>query len=224
MQNNIINKISPTVRIIISLILIFTLVVSKSIFLNLFLSILILIIIILSNIKIKDYLINFKIFIPWIIYSILLYIIIYRNVPMTFMFSYKILLIVLLIETFIISVNYDDLNTGIYTIIYPLHVLGFNINNISESVSLYTYYIKYFNESSNIIKKSYELDNKVKYSVKDYIIPRLIISNKNIIDLKTSLRVNFYESKKDKLDIKSIVILILFVILFILVIFKEVVK
>lgn len=223
MQDNLIKKICPSIRIIINIILIIILLIARSIFLNLVLTILVLILLILSDFDIKIYLNLIKKFIPWLIFVFLTYIIIYVDILGALILLYKFILIIIVFRMFTFSMNFNDLNSGVYTIISPLNRLGLDSSTISFNITLYIYYLIYLSNSGNKIIKSQTINNKVKYNVRHLLIPSLILSNNNINELKDYLKLNFYNVKKENINFKSKLLLSLFVVLLVISVFKEVV-
>jgi len=223
MRNNIIKTITPSVRILILILLILTLFLSNSKLLTLFVTVLTFLILILSNRTLNLYIQSIKKSTIWLIFSFAVYIIIYGSIIGSIVFLYKLILTIILIKCFILSTSFNELNSGIYKLLSPLKKFNLNIKHLSFNTSLYTHYIMYLRDSSNIIEKSQVLNNKKSYSVKYLLLPKIMLSIDSIKNLENHLKLNFYNIKEEKLNTESILLLVVFIILFLIVIFKEVI-
>ena len=160
MRNNIIKTITPSVRILILILLILTLFLSNSKLLTLFVTVLTFLILILSNRTLNLYIQSIKKSTIWLIFSFAVYIIIYGSIIGSIVFLYKLILTIILIKCFILSTSFNELNSGIYKLLSPLKKFNLNIKHLSFNTSLYTHYMIYLRDSGNIIRKSQVLNNK----------------------------------------------------------------
>lgn len=225
MQSKFIENIPVCVRIIIVFLMILTLFIAKSIFLILMITVLILIIIILMNKSVKIYIKMFIKLLLYLLFIVVAYIIISRNVNGILILIYKLALILCLIKCFVLSVNFSTLNNGIYSLLIPFNKFKIfrNSEKISFNITSCLYFIIYLFNSDETVIKFQDINNKRKYGIKNYFIPRLSIAIYQINKLQTNLELKFYKAKVEKLNFKSIILLLLFVILFATSIFKEVI-
>ena len=105
MLNRVFKDVTPSIKIISLLMLIFIILVAKSIYLIIFISILTLIILINLGYGVKPYVQFIKNILCCLLFWTLIYIIIYRNIIGVILFSYKLILITLLIRSFAFKFN-----------------------------------------------------------------------------------------------------------------------
>lgn len=223
MQNSFINKITVSSRILILVLLICTLFIAKSIFLIISISILTLIISILTNKSVKLYFNSIKKSISWLLFIFIVYIIIYSSVSNAFIFIYKLILSIVLIKGFLFTVNFNTLNSGIYKILKGFKKLKLDIESISYNITIYIYFLKYLFDSSDRIKKLQNINGKRKYGIKYFLMPRLLNSINEVNNLENSLKLKYYNINEEKINVRSILLLVVFIILFITALFKEVI-
>ncbi len=223
MQNKFINNIANSVKLIIIVILIMSIFIAKSLFLLLFLLTLEFIILILIDKNVNVYVEFIKKIKMLLLFIFIVYIIIYRDLLYSFIFLYKLVCSSILIKVIIIKMNFKDLNNGIYTILFPLKLFTFNIKKISYNITLTMYFLKFLISSKMEIKQLQLMKNKTIHNIRNFFMPRLMISINNMKNIENSLKLNYFELKADKLNFKSILLLIIFMCLFSVVVFKEVI-
>lgn len=220
MQNN---KITSFTKFMILLFLILTLMIAKSLYLITFFSIFILIILILVNYSVKKYKELLKNIIIWLLFVGIVYIIIYGISLNLLLVLYKTILIFILLDIFSWVTTFDQVNSALYTIFSPLKILNKDVENISFKLTLDIIFIKKILTFDNKIFEFQTLKNKYKYNIKNYLLPRLMYITKYIKQIEENLILNFYVIKKERMNIKSILVLNLFFMLFLVALFKEVI-
>lgn len=223
MQNKFIGNISTSVKILIQLMLIVILLIAKSIYLILFITVLVLILLILSNINVKVYIKSLKNSFIWLLFFVLVYIIVFRNIFVALILTYKLILVILILKSFLVTTNFNKLSDGIYTLIYPLKRTKLNIENLSYKISISLFYIIYYLDSKSKIRSLKKICVNKGLYYKNYLVSRVFIAVDDINNLEFQLKLKFYSPKKEKLNFKSYLLLFLFSLLFITAIFKEVV-
>lgn len=223
MQNKFVKNIKSSVKILIILLIIFTLIIAKSIFLLSFITVLSLIILILLGNSVNKYVEFIKKIFIWLLFIVIMYIIIFRNVNGLSIFMYKLILSIILIDNLLWSLNFGELHSGIYAIIYPLKRFNINREQLSYRISLNLIFVCRFIRSGNRIEKMQLLRNKRNCGMKYFIIPKLLDSINYVDELDESLKLKFYRLRIKKVNIKSVFLLMLFIVLFILALFKEVI-
>ncbi len=223
MQSKFIDNILTSSKIIMLFLIIVTLLITKSPYLILFFTILEIIILILIDKNVNNYVQFIKNNVFWLLFILIIYIIIYRDIILSFIFMYKLLLSIILIECFILTINFQKLHSGIYRLIKPLKIFKLNVEAISFNMTVYIYFLIYYSESKDEIKYIHRIKNRKSYGLKNYLLPRVLLSINKIEELVVNLKIRFYNVKKEKFNIKSIILPLLFVILFFIVVFKEVI-
>jgi len=223
MQSRFIKNITPSVKLLILIFLICTLIIAKSIFLFIFISILSLIILILLGISVNKCIDFIKKIFLWLLFIVVMYIIIYKNINGLLQFIYKIVLISILVNSLILNLQFDELHSGIYRILSPFKIFGVNINKKSFNIAINITFLNVFLYSSDKIEKIQTHNNKKSYRIKYFIFPRLLTSINYIKNLESSLKLKFYTIRCFKTNLKSVLLLILFIFLFFLAIYKEVI-
>ena len=115
------------------------------------------------------------------------------------------------------------MHSGIYRILSPFKIFGVNIDKKSYNFAIDIIFLNEFLYSSDKIEKIQTHNNKKSYRIKYFIFPRLLISINYIKNLESSLKLKFYTIKSFKTNFKSILLLILFISLFLMAIYKEVI-
>lgn len=220
MQNKFYNDINVSTRIVLALILSLSMFIAKSIYLIIFLSILCYILILLSEKSVKHYLKLLKKLKFLLLFIFIAYIIIFRNITNSILFLYKLILVLFIIKQLSLTVNFENLNNGIKTLLKP--IIKKNNDNISYDITLILYFISIYINSA---KKLCNLNNNklFKLNLKYYIMPRLFITMAEINKLENGLKLKCYIPKFENKNIKSIFLQLIFSLLFIVVIIKEVI-
>ena len=225
MSSNVINRISPIVRMLILIILILSLLLAKSIYLLLFIITLTLILCIITGEKVNLYVKALKKMSILLLIFLIIYIIIFRqyDIISICVLLVKLIIVVVLIKILFLNMNFCDLHMGIYGILKLLKRYGFNIEKISLDITLSIYFINFLIESNCEIKEVQKINGIKKINVKNLILPSIIYSINQLDKLQSDLKVKFYKLNYKKANIYSKAILILFILLFIVCIYKEVV-
>ena len=223
MQQKLINNISVSARILILFLLIGTLLVANSLFLIMFITVLTAIVVILVDKNVKLYVVALKKSLFWLLFLFIIYIMIFRDILGLIVFAYKMLLIIILVVSFMLSVSFDMLADGIYTIISPVLKFVGSLDKKAYSIARYIYFYSILLQNGNKIKKSQQIKNSMRINVKYYLLPRMIVAADKITELENSLKLNFYKVKKEKINFVSFLLVFCFVVLFIVAVFKEVI-
>lgn len=225
MSSNFIIKISPMVRIISLAILIFGLLITKSIYLILFITTLTLLLCLVSGKKVNLYVKAIKNVLPILLIFLLAYIIILKRYDIfsVLLLIYQIINITILIKILFLNINFIDLYEGLYGIFFPVEKMNINIKKLCLDVSLAIYFIKFLIESKENIKFAQKLNGKSTLNIKNYFLPRIIYATNKLDLLKENLKIKFYNFEYKKSNFKSKIVLIIFTIFLILLIFKEVI-
>lgn len=223
MSNKYLDKITNSSKIIILFVITLIIIFAKSIFLFLFILTLTIIIAFLSLKSVKEFVNILKKVFLLLLFFILMYIMIYRNALDTLIFGYKMLNVFIIIGIFISIMDLKSLHEGLYTLLKPLKKLNFDIYKISYSIASYVFFLVSFLKSRQYIIK-FQLDNGIKkFNLKNYILPRLLLTTQNIKLLENQLKSTFYKVEYEKNNITSYLTVFSFLILFVLVVFKEVI-
>ncbi len=157
-----------------------------------------------------------------LMFVVLAYIIIIGFNARILLLIYKMVICVLLIKCLLINSSFEKIDGAIYKLLSPLKKTGLNIDSLSYNLTLYIYFVKYIVDSGDKIKKARKLFGKKGIHIKELLIPRFLYSLEETNKLENNLKINFYTRRVEKINSNSIVILSIFIILFIISIFKEV--
>lgn len=223
MQNNIFNKINISSRIICLLLLIFIILLANSLYLLIFLLLLTILILVLTDESVNvyiDFIKNVKFALLFILIG---YIIIFGNIIIGLLFTCKVVLILILIKQFMLTTSMCSLINGIKTLLKPIKKI-INIDNISYNIGLFIIFIEAYFECKEMIFNKYK-QRKYKYifSLKYNIIPRIYYTINKINEKEESLKLKFYSSKEELINNQSKIVVVVFSLLFIVVVFKEVI-
>lgn len=226
MSNKIIQKISPSVRIIVLVLITVTLLLAKSIYLILFITILTLILFLITNKKVNIYVKFLNKVAILLLFFFVVYIIMFRqyNVLSIIILAYKLILIVILVKIFLLNIDFRSLHEGLYGVLHPLKLLKkVNIEELSFDITCAIYFIKFIMESKEKTIKSQFINGRKTLNVKNYIFPRLFYCVNELNKLKVNLKVKFYKLNYKKSNFNSKIVFVMFLLLFIGCIIKEVI-
>ena len=222
-KSKIIKSVLPSVRLVFLIVFLLSLTIAKSIYLLLFITTFFLIIAILSEKEVKVYVKFLKDIFLILIIIIAVCIIVFKeyNAINIFYVVYKALLACLLIKTFEINTDFEELHESIYSLMIPLNRI--NIYQISLDIALFIYFIKYVLQSASEIKNIQTISGKITLNLRNYVIPKFIFASNELEMLKTNLELTFYKVKYRNYNYKSKILLIGLIVFFIICVFKEVV-
>ena len=224
MQNNIISKISPTPRIICLFILSISLFIAKSIFLILCITTLTLIFMIITEKKVNIYVNIIKKISILLLFLLIVYIIMFEyNIFNWLFFIYKLIIVTFLFTIFYINTGFNQLHQSIYGCLKPLEKMKMDIEGISFDIVLSLFFLKSLIVNKQRISETQNIYGKKQLNLKNYILPIFINSANELNEFQCQLKIKFYKLSYKKSNIFSKFILIVFLILFILVVFKEVI-
>ncbi len=224
-KNNFIKRVAPLERLLILIIICLCLIIAKSIYLILFITTLTLILLLITDKNIKIYVKSLKKVIPLLLIYLIIYIIVLRkyNILFNLVLLYKILLILILVKIYLLNTSFNEIHYGIYKIINPLKRIHIDTYKISLDFVLSLYFIKCFMDSFESISDSQKLSGVRKYNIKNYVFPVIVCSINKMNQRIENLKISFYNINEKTSNIKSKILLILFIILFIVCMFKEVI-
>lgn len=225
MQNNFITKVSPSVRLIALLILILTLLLAKSIYLILFITILTLILFVITDEKVNFYVKALKKLSLLLLIFLVAYIIMLKqqNIISIVLFSYKLLVIMVLILILFLNTDFKSMHEGFYGVLLPLKKINLDVEKISLDMTLSIWFIKFLMESKDEIKYSQILKSKKVINIKNLILPCIIYSINKLDILQNNLKIEFYKLKYKRINLRSKILLGMFLMLFVVCLFKEVI-
>lgn len=220
-RNKVLDALCPVVRLITLIIIAFSLLIARSIYLILLITTFLLILAIHSNKSIKTYLKILKKYSIILFIFTLVYIIIFREYSVFHSSIFVLKLILLLIAMYIFSIcfEFDELHEAIHGVLIPFK--AFNIEKISYDIAISLYMIKFFFDSKQEIRNKHNNNQRFGFVI---FSPMRIIYMVNRADrLQTKLKLNHYNLKHNNFNTKSKFWLV-FVILFLIVcIIKEVI-
>lgn len=218
MYKNYIDNLTILSKKIITVLIILILFITKSYYMILFVSVLLIFLILLNEKSVKEYVKIFKSYLLILLFFLLAYIIVINE--NTVIFIYKSLVAYLFIINYYINMDFYMLHLSIYSSLRILNL--FNVD--SEKVSFYLaknlyYFNLIFTSKDKIIEKQLYLGNK-KHGLKYRLIPTVFYADNEINKLTMNLNTNNYKLKKYRTNIKSVISVLLFLLLFILTIYK----
>ena len=128
--SNFFKEISPSIRMISLGLLILCLLLAKSIYLIIFITILTLILILIKGVKVNNYVNAFKKNVILLLIFFGAYIIIFKeyNIFNVGLFLIKLVLVIILIKTLTVNIEFRELHEGLYGILLPIKKLNVNID------------------------------------------------------------------------------------------------
>ena len=223
MLNEILKKITTFSRLVSTILIILTLLLAKSIYLVGFITILLIIDMLLTNVSIKSYFMLLKNILIWLVLIVLIYILVLGMSPKAIIFLYKFILILFFVKSFLLKTNFDELNYAIYKVLRPLERLKVSVNELSYNIALYIELVKIIDKNGNKIKKSQRFYGLKSYGVKHFITPVIMKSLNDIRDFENNIKLKMYERKVENQNLESNMTIIIFVIIFVVAILKEVI-
>lgn len=224
MQNNVFNSVNVSTRLIVLLLFILSIFIAKSMYLLIFLTLLCLIFIILTRKSVKFYIDSIKNVKFWLLFIFITYIIICRNVLVSLMFIYKILIVIVIVKQFCMTVNFCTLTNGIMTL---LNFIGIKlkIDKISYNIVNFIYFVNIYIKTKNEIFNKYDSEKKLKYqfSFKYNIFPRVFLTMSKMEKFESSIKLKFYKPKLEEKNLQSKIVFFVFLVLFVTVVLKEVI-
>lgn len=214
MYNNYVKSINPFIKLLSLLLLVLSIILSKSLPLFVVLLIISFIIVIVSEKNVKLYVKLFKNIIIKLILITIIYIIVI-GYDKVYLFLFKMALIINSITIFCRTTDFMQLHYSINKLLIILRIFRIDTQTISYNIALYLYFFKYYIDSKKKIK------NNIKFIPKKVLI-KIIYAEEKIRQLDISLKLKFYKLCSFKTNVKDIYILIFFVCLFIATIYKEV--
>lgn len=222
MQNNIVNQINSSTRILILLICCLITIIAKSIFLLIFISLFLIILMVLTEKSVKFYLNFVNEFNLLLLFIFIAYIILFGGIYNSFIAVYKAVLVIFFIRQFILTMNFQKFSNGMMTIINPIE--NSKLEKIVYDVLIFIYFILYFINSRKQILRKYSKNNmSFSLSLKYNLLPRIFLSMTKTKQLESSLKIKHFKASIEKKNKLSTITLYIFITIFMLVILKEVI-
>lgn len=223
LNNKFLSNVTNSTKLIILILLIMITVFAHSLYLLIFLTLLVIYLSIIEKATVKEYVSLIKNISYWLILLGVSYIIICRNILFLLLFIYKILLIACLISLYLKKITFYKLNNSIYTLLTPLEKLKVNTQKISYNLTYFIMFIITWNKSKAVIK-NIQLKNGYKsYNFKNYFLPRMFYSSNKLCEINNTLKVRYYQNHKENVNLESIILTMIFLLIFIIAIKKEVI-
>ena len=222
-DNNLIKGTSPVIRLLIFIMIVFSLVIAKSLYLVLFITSFVLILCMITPLKANEYVKSFKKYSFVLLILYIIYIIIskeYRMLNMLFI-GYKIIVIFILTKVFAKNTSFDEMHEAIYGVLFPLR--KFDLEKVSFDLLLSFSLLKIFFDSKIKVQELIKQKEINRFNIIKIFKIRIIDTVKNFESLQDRLKLNFYKVKYKKSNLKSKFILALSIMFFIICIFKEVI-
>jgi len=223
MLSNVYNKINVSTKIWGLILLIISILISKSIYGVIALSILLLILILFKNKSVKFYINSINSTKIMLLFIFIMYIIFFRNILYSLIFVYKVILVILYIKHFSINMKIQKLINGIMTIFRPIKIM--KQDEIAYKIVMFFSFFSFYNNAKKEIFLNYNNKEKLKYifSLKYNIFPRVFLAMTKMDLLESSLKLKFYKPKYETKNMESNITLLILVVIFIIIIFKEVI-
>ena len=218
---NILSGISPIVRFIAFILIIIGIIIAKSIYLILSISILVLILFMYSNKSINSYISFIKKLIIVFTLLTIISIVITKNYNFLniFIIDYKVLMIMVIIKILYDNFSFSDIHQTIYMMLFPI--------KSNEKVSFYIaqsfLIIKFWIDSNSSLKKEKNNRNIYWINFRKSIRYRILYTMCKFKTEELKYKLNFYKIKKEKINMKSKIIFIVFILFFIICVYKEVI-
>lgn len=223
LNNKFLSNVTNSTKLIILILLIMITVFAHSLYLLIFLTLLVIYLSIIEKATVKEYVSLIENISYWLILFGVSYIIIYRNIFLLLLIVYKILLIVCLISLYTKRITFYKLNNSMYTLLTPLEKMNINTQKISYNLTYFIMFIITWNKSKDVIK-NIQLKNGYKsYSLKNYFFPRMFYSSNELNKENDVLKVRYYKNHKENVNLESIILTMIFLLIFIIAIKKEVI-
>lgn len=216
-------KIIPFVKLLDLILITIAIFLARDIHLILFFTILTIILVLMTNKNVNVYISTIKKTIIWLLFILIVYIMLCGSLANTLLFFYKLILVLIIIKVFDLNMNLRQIGNGLYTMLYPLNKLKINLQKLVINITVYIVFLKELINSKTRIIETQKTKGLKKYNFKNYFIPRLVYSIEEAKSLENSFKIGNYKLRVDKFNFISGLICILSVIMFIIVLFKEVI-
>lgn len=210
MHNKVYDDITILTKFFITIFIFLMFIFTKSIYINLFVILFILYLIILNDFRLNKYL---KLLKNYLILDLLIFIILLLFIKFSFILIFKYVFIVLLISLFVLELNFEKTNTLIYKLIRNKYV--------SYRITLYLYYFNSIFSSKDEIRAFQKERGIKKYGFKYRFLARFEYAKYKCQKLDNNYKTSFYDIQKEKTNILSLVMFIIFAVLLIIVIIRK---
>lgn len=157
----------------------------------------------------------------WLFLLLILYIILSKNLILSIIFIYKIIILFILFYYVMKNSSFKNIDLFINKLLKFLSIFKINTSKLSYNMSINLFSIYYYIKSGEVI---YNMQGKKnRYSIKYYIMPRFFMTMDNINKLSLSLKLRNYKLKKEKESIQIITLNYILCALIVLVIVKDVI-
>ena len=222
-KNKMLGRIHPYVRLLSLILLVLSLFIAKSIYLILLITTFMMIVYTFFGKSVLYYVKFFKTRFIFLLILIIFYILIIDKYVVIdlILFSYKLILTSFIIYNYELSVDFDELHESIYGIIH--FIKRKNACKFSYNIAMSLYIVKKWFDSKEILR------NTKKFTGEDYSGFSCLLSSRAIMVIRMAknkqlnLSLNYYRLKYKKIDLKSKICLVMFIIFFVICLFKEVI-
>ena len=217
--DNILKDLNVSVKMLITIFLIFMLFITNSIFFLAFEFVLTLFLIFSSNQNLKKIIKSLKLFFYFLPFIILIYVIFRNNI---LLFSFKIIISILLLKLFFVTTSFLGLYNGLFTLIKLYYKNDKKLNIKCLNISSKIYFLdKLLGENEKFDRAvSNGLERK---QIKNFLKAKYLMAKYDSIFIKNKLKLKIYQAKSEKINAKSKFFLVLSIILMILVVIKGVI-
>lgn len=212
------SKCSGTFKILLMLMMLLSVLITTSIFVLVIIALASIILVVREKINVKLCIKNLKYIVIWLIFIVILYIILVGNEFNIFLLIFKFILTLFIIELFLNTINFQQMNQGLNRILSPLKKFNINYQKFSYNLSMSIYFLNILWNNGNKNKKSYK-DNVNK---KESIINNINKAVRYSDEFEELLTLKFYNSnKKEKISKKERIIIFVVFMFLILVLIRK---
>ncbi|MBR6690166.1 MAG: hypothetical protein IKL65_02425 [Bacilli bacterium] len=145
------------------------------------------------------------------------------NVFTVIVFAYKLLIAAVLFIVFYLNINFNQFHQSVYGCLKYLEKFKFNVEQFSFDFTLSLYFLKTLINKKEELSRIQEMYGKKQHNLKNYVFPIFISSVNELNEFQLHLKTKFYKLNYKSSNIFSKFVLALVLILFIFVVFKEVI-
>ena len=210
MHNKLYDNMTILSKFLITILVVAMFIITKNIYIILFTSLLSIYLMILNSYRIKRY---FKLLRNYLLIILIGLLILILISGFNLLYIFKYIIIVLIINSFVLELNFDKTNTLIYRIIRSKY--------ISYKITLFLYYINSIFASREDIIKFQKNRGKKKYGLRYRLFARIEYAKYKKNKLDNNYKTSFYCIKREKSNLFSVIMFLFFVFLLIMVIIRK---
>ncbi len=210
MHNKIYDDITILAKFLIMLLIIAMFLITKSTYIVLFTFFLTIYLMLLNNYRIKKY---FKILRNYLILILIGFVLVLIFKGLNLLPIFKYVVIILLINFFVLELDFDRTNTLFYKIMRSKY--------LSYKVTLFLYYINSIFSSREEIVNFQEERSKKRYCIKYRLFARIEYAKYKKERLDSNYKTSFYTIKNEKCNLVSVIMTIFFIFVLVMVIIRK---